>query len=464
MLLFIALAGALIPALYARRQKLVDAFRRRPAATGAVILAGVALLLLDLVLRESFPEAARILRGASTLALLTIPFLLVRLAFAERTRDTLLVAVAWIVLATVTTAHGIRDLSWHQTELALGERTIGVEQEILFSTGAWNRLRAATQSFVLFDIHAPAGDLESARVKVSDRTYPGKALFAAMPPMGESTTAGGRNPRRYRQWWALPLEPDALPRDSRSLNISLTYEAGPAISLFGDRFRDAGRVYEGPSFGDWPNVAAPKLEYDGDYRLPVRRTLDSQGTRSYLLERDGTRFAIRDVLRIRVVTLQSNEAHFRWRIAPPLEKPAAAVGFFARSQGSAMAELLVDDEPVLRFPLGTVSDFQVEDSGYRLCHQAQGLRGEHAYGGYVLALPARRSEPFTLMTRYRSGMSLRPLLFRVDPEGEAASLEALAEKCGGLEGELLAGGAEIDTASRNSYPEDTGRWSVAEVY
>ncbi|HEY7816897.1 MAG TPA: glycosyltransferase family 39 protein, partial [Vicinamibacteria bacterium] len=143
MFLFIALAGALVAALFARRREILEGLRRRPITSGAVLLGGAALLLLGLVLRDPFPEAARILRGASTLALLAVPFLLVRLAFAKRPLDGLLVAGAWASVALVTAAHLIRDPSWHETELALGAQTIGVEQEILQSSGAWNRLKAA---------------------------------------------------------------------------------------------------------------------------------------------------------------------------------------------------------------------------------------------------------------------------------------------------------------------------------
>jgi hypothetical protein len=464
MFLLIGLAGALIAALAARRGEIANAVRLRPLASGALVLTGALLVGLGFVLRPSFPEAARILRGASTLALLGIPFLLVFFAFARRTRDGLFLATAWAGLALVTTAHLIRDASWHERELTLGRRTKGVEQEILLSSGAVNRLRAAAQNYVLFDMHAPSGELASARIRVAERTYSGADLFPAMPPMGESTTAGGRNPRRYRQWWALPLEPDALPSSSGSLTLALSYEDGPPLSLFGDRFREAERIYEGPSFGDWPHVAAPKLEYDGDYRLPVRLPLGSQGSRSFRVERDGTRKRMKDVLRIRIVSLESNEAHFSWRSAPRGDGPAAGVGFFAHSQGTADADLFVDDQRVLSFPLASDSDFEIREDGYRLCHLAEGMRGDHAYGAYVLAFPTRRSEPLTFLTRYRSGMSLRPLLFSLDPEGDLSTLRGLADTCGLSRNDVLLAGAEIVSASRNSYPEDTGRWSVAEVY
>jgi 4-amino-4-deoxy-L-arabinose transferase-like glycosyltransferase len=463
MFLFIALAGALVAALAARRRQIAEGWRRRPLAIGVFVLAGAGLLL-GFVSRSSFPEPARFLRAVSALALLGVPFLLVFLAFARRSRDGLVVGAAWAAIALVTAAHLIRDPSWHETRLTLGRSTTGVEQEILLSSGAVNQLRSATQSFVLFDIHAPSGELGSARIRISERTYSGADLFPAMPPMGESTTAGGRNPRRYRQWWALPLSPDALPSSSGSLTVSLIYEDGSPLSLFGDRFRDAERVYDGPSFGDWPHVAAPKLEYDGDYRLPVRRPLASQGSRSFRLERDGTRRAMKEVLRIRIVSLASNEAHFSWRSAPRGKARAKGVAFYAYSQGNASADLFVDEERTLSFPLASEEDFEIREDGYRLCHRAQGTKGEHAYGAYVLAFPAQRSDPATLLTRYRSGMSLRPLLFSLDPEGDPAALVELAEQCGLQKREVVVDGAEIVSASSNSYPEDTGRWSVAEVY
>jgi hypothetical protein len=173
---------------------------------------------------------------------------------------------------------------------------------------------------------------------------------------------------------------------------------------------------------------------------------------------------MKDVLRIRIVSLASNEAHFSWRHAPRGDEPAAGVGFFAHSQGTADAELFVDEEHVLSFPLASDSDFEIREDGYRLCYVADERRGDHAYGAYVLVFPTRRSEPMTLLTRYRSGMSLRPLLFSLEPEGDPSTLGELAETCGLSKDEVLLAGAEIVSASRNSYPQDTGRWSVAEVY
>ena len=468
MLILIGLAGALLAALGARRTKIVAGLRHGRAAIGALLLAGVALLSLGLVLRDSFPELARILRASSILALLGLPFVLVRLAFAARTRDSVLLTFAWMSLALVTGAHLVRDVSWHETELTLGGRTTGIEQEIRLSSAALNRLRAASQSYILFDIHAPSGELAPARITVSDKSYSGANLFPAMPVMGESTTAGGRNPRRYRQWWALPMERDALPATGSTLKISLTYDGAQPISLFGDRFREGERIYEGPSFGDWPHLAAPKIEYDGDYRLPVRRPLESQGTNSFRVERDLERVEMKAVLRIRIVTLQSNEAHFSWRSPSLTKDPARGVGFFAYSEGSVDAELLIDAEPVLTFPLGSDSDFDVRSDGYRLCHRSEGRRSDHAYGAYVLVFPQRSHRPHSgsaeLTVRYRSGMSLRPLTFSVDPGADASTLSDLAQHCGLGKDELRAGAVEVVSAARNSYPEDTGRWSVLEVY
>jgi hypothetical protein len=153
----------------------------------------------------------------------------------------------------------VRDRRWHEVRTVIAEGA-AIEQEILLTPEAVGRLRSASQAFVVFDLEVPAGDLQGAVVTVGGRDHPGTALLPTMPKLRESTATGRRDRRAYPQWWALRFDPALLPRDaSTPLKIRLRLPRGRAARLGGDRFPDQDRVYEGPSFGDWPRFVALKL-------------------------------------------------------------------------------------------------------------------------------------------------------------------------------------------------------------
>ena len=75
-------------------------------------------------------------------------------------------------------------------------------------------------------------------------------------------------------------------------------------------------------------------------------------------------------------------------------------------------------------------------------------------GTYVLSGPAAAGRPITLRAVYRTGMAHDALFFVVDarrPRGDTAA-------CGAAT--ATSGVARILDATRNNYPEDTGRWTV----
>ena len=86
---------------------------------------------------------------------------------------------------------------------------------------------------------------------------PGSALLPTMPYLPESTSTGGRDWRGYPQWWAVPLDATRLPPVGGVLTVRLTARAGEA-RLRADRFAGQELTYEGPSFGERPNVVALK--------------------------------------------------------------------------------------------------------------------------------------------------------------------------------------------------------------
>ena len=89
-----------------------------------------------------------------------------------------------------------------------------------------------------------------------------------------------------------------------------------------------------------------------------------------------------------------------------------------------------------------------------------------AYGGYLLSLPSLQEEKtLSLSVRFHPGMSSEKMLFSLDMRDHAVDLAQLAVECK-LNGtvRLVNGAARIRDASSNNYPDDTGRWSVAEVF
>jgi hypothetical protein len=301
-------------------------------------------------------------------------------------------------------------------------------------------------------------------VEIGGRPHPGAQLVATMPRLREATAAGGRDRRGYPQWWAIPLDPATLPATAAEpLRVRLTLPAGAHAVLRGDRFTGQDRVYEGPSFGDWPHVVALKIEYDGDYRIPVRRPLGSAGSRSFTV-RDGVLRPVRAVHRIRVITLGSNEGETRWESAPVPAAPEVALGWAAWSGNRGQGELRVAGRRVLDVPLGRRDDFEVAAPPYRLCHRAE-PSPDKPYGRWLLTGPAGSpGAPMPLELRFRTGMSADPMFYVVDRRKASAELAGLVADCGVSGRPFVHGAFRVIDATRNNYPEDTGRWTAAAVY
>ena len=235
--------------------------------------------------------------------------------------------------------------------------------------------------------------------------------------------------------------------------------------LRGDRFAAQERVYEGPSFGDWPHFVALKLEYDGDYRIPVRASLGSAFTRSAVLDPSGGPRPVSAVHRIRVITLGSNEGQIRWETAPSPGAPEVAMGWAAYSGNRGQGELRVAGRRVLDVPLGRREDFDVAAPPYRLCHRAEPPRQDKPYGVYLLVGPAGPlGQPLPLELRFRTGMSVDPMFYVVDRRRDPKELADAAARCGAGGLPFVHGASRVLDATRNNYPEDTGRWTAAAVY
>jgi len=459
--ILMAVAGAFVAWLASRAPRQAR-FWRTPVV---VLGVGGVLLLTAWAFSDSRPEWGRVAKELGRVSLLSLPFLLAaRVAPRERARG-VMVAVAFACLAVLFAAHALRSRLWHEVTLRLGGEVTGVEQEIFLTPGALGQLRSASEAFVMIDLLVPRGEPRGIAVEIGERRYPGSELIHTMPRLREATAAGGRDRRGYPQWWALRLDPELLPRHAAEpLRVRVLSSPEANATLKGDRFSDQRSFYEGPSFGDWPRAVALKVEYDADYRIPVRLPLGSHSTRSYVLGRGRTRVTAASVHRIRVITLGQNEGAMLWESAPTPSQSRVCIGFAAYNGERGEAELQVWGRTRLRFPLGRLRDFEVNAPPYRLCYAAEGERGEKAYGSFFLESPnASAGEALPLAVRFRSGMSLRPRFFVLDKQ-RPGSLLAETACCRELERPIVEGAGRIVDDTLNNYPEDVGRWSVAAVF
>jgi 4-amino-4-deoxy-L-arabinose transferase-like glycosyltransferase len=432
-----------------------------PPARGALAFFGAAVAAVTLppLTQDAQPELARLAAVATLLVALAAPF---AFAWSRMPRRRWILGTAAAVLVAAAAAHAHRDYTWHETEVLLGPGG-SARQEIVLSAHAASRLRTAGEAFVVADVlgldDAPDGLVVTVngRASTAERT---------LPALGDAVVARWRPRWRQRQWYAAPLDTTWLSGSGPAvLRIDLEARSGRWV-LFGDRFSSQQARYEGPSFGEWPRLSAVKLEYDGDYRLAARYPLASTATRSSRGGDSGRPRPVRGSWRIRVLTLSNDGGGLRWESAPLPAATRVVLGFAAYSGDRGQARLFKDAAALLSFPLHGSGDFAVEGAGHRLCYVAEGRRGDKPYGAYFLSGPnATPGSPARLEVRFSSGMSIEPMRFIVDTRREASGLEALADRCEPHGAAVFVpGAARLLDAARNSYPDDTGRWTVAEVF
>lgn len=412
------------------------------------------------------PEPARFVSFAAFAIFLAAPFVLIA-GQARGLGPRLAPLAASLVLLLPAAAHQTRDARWHERRVSLSSNVTEVSQSIGLSASAVETMRRASETFVAFDLLANTGDISGLSISINGLPFRGADLIPTMPRFPESTTTGGRDPRSYPQWWVLPLPLQALAKEGeQTLQVSVRADAArPPVTLFGDRHREEQTVYEGPSFGDFPRAVALKLEYDGDYRIPVRHTLVSDRTESLIVTAKGERKPSGMIFRIRLLTLRSNEGGLRFE-TEPARGAQTSWGFFAWSGSRGEAQMASSRLRPIRFPLGSLSDFSINGEDAQLCYRSRGERGGAPYGGYVLTTArAEAGQPETLEVSFRSGMSVEAMHFHLDGRATAPDLAQLFKECGDpAPDRRLAGLHRIIDASRNSYPDDTGKWQVAEVF
>jgi 4-amino-4-deoxy-L-arabinose transferase-like glycosyltransferase len=437
----------------------------RDHTMAALAVGAVVCTVLGHLLRMTAPGPARAARILGLLAVLALPFVLAHRASGRSREARATTAAAYAVLSLCTLAHAARDQRWHEVATTLGGDVLAVEQEIRLSPEALGRLRTAPEAFVMLDLRVPRGDLQGATLHIGAHALKGAEIVPTIPRLRESTSTGGRDRRAYPQWWAARLDPAWLPASAADpLRVRLEVPVGLEAVLGADRFAGQDQIYEGPSFGDWPHFVALKLEYDADYRLSVRRELGSAGTRSAVVRREGTSHATRAVHRIRLVTLGNNVGTLDWESEPPSRAGPVAHAFAAYSGNRGTATIAVNGVPAITLPLGARQDFVQEQPPWRLCYRAEAPRQDKAYGVYFLVGPAGPSgAPVHLSARFHTGPSLDPMFLVLDRKRPRAELEALFAGCGSPAVPVVALG-RVKDATRNNYPEDTGRWTVSGIY
>jgi hypothetical protein len=99
----------------------------------------------------------------------------------------------------------------------------------------------------------------------------GPDLRPTMPPFGLATLRGGRDPRTFRQWWAVRLDPRMV--SGGRVAVTLEDPSGQAL-LHGDLGTPhSPGVDAGLSLGQWPYLSVYRLMHDGEYRLAAPQAL-----------------------------------------------------------------------------------------------------------------------------------------------------------------------------------------------
>ena len=375
-----------------------------------------------------------------------------------------------VLAAACALAVGLTDVSWHGRRVPLPPGA-AFRQRIVLGDEGQRALRSAGETFAIFDLARVGSDQRCLRVDVNGEGHAGEALFPAMPHFPLATTAGGRDPAWFPQWWALPLS--TAERQGLGAGVEITLSVSPACRNTAmtlgleDFLRDGGRDYEGPSFGDWRKVSVYRLLYDGEHRLPVRRRRDGIERRSGRVE-EGRWEPLRQDLRIGLLVLPPGGARLDWETAPAREGGATRVAFRAESGRGGEAVLRVGppgSAPELSFPLASREPFTREAGPIRISYAPEALGEDRAEGLYVVRVPGslvHAGEPLRLSVRVPMRLSTDERYFAVRPTSAAPDAQRVLGESG--DGRLLEGFGRFIDATRNSYPGDTGPWEIAAVF
>jgi hypothetical protein len=206
-------------------------------------------------------------------------------------------------------------------------------QEIVLDRAAMPIVEGARESYLAFDLQLDDGDPSDLRLAFgTGLEIAGSELLPTMPPFGLATLRGGRDPRRFAQWWILPWR-TGMSADGR---VAVTLHGAAGSRLGGDVGVDPPGTYHGLSLAHWPHFSVYRLMHEGEYRLPVHQPTEPS-------RRVG-------LYRIRIVALDDDAGGATWTTAPaPSGEIVTAV--WARAGRAARAEIETQSG-VVGFELG----------------------------------------------------------------------------------------------------------------
>jgi dolichyl-phosphate-mannose-protein mannosyltransferase len=270
------------------------------AALGAALAPG------DLVLRGVPTGVAQALPPLLQWGGLAGAFLLAARRWAEgRTARAATALFAALFFAAFLAA------SWGDPSSRALEVTLSrpVRHEIAPGPDGLVRLAAARAAWVLLDLRLPDGQGATLRLAFDGGTVmTGRDLQPTMPTFGLATIRGARDPRTFRQWWAVRFDNRMVMDDRVALTIE---DPSGAACLYGDLGAPQGAgVDPGLSLGQWPYLSVYRLMHDGEYRLATRQLLS--GSRASGI--DGR--ALPGALGIRLVIVDEAGGPPPWEAGP----------------------------------------------------------------------------------------------------------------------------------------------------
>jgi hypothetical protein len=270
------------------------------AALGAVLHPG------DLVLRGIPMAVARAVPAILQWGGLAGAFLLAGRRWTQDRAGRAAIVFAAALLAASSLAAGWGDPSSRELSVALHR---AARHEIAPGAEGLARLAAAREAWVFLDLRLPDGRGPGLRVAFDGgAVVTARDLQPTMPPFGLATVRGGRDPRTFRQWWAVRFDPRMLRGDRLALTVE---DASGESRIYGDLGapRSSG-VDAGLSLGQWPYLSVYRLMHDGEYRLPARQPL-SGARRSVVAGRP-----VPGSLGIRLVILDETAGPPPWEAGP----------------------------------------------------------------------------------------------------------------------------------------------------
>jgi hypothetical protein len=138
--------------------------------------------------------------------------------------------------------------------------------------------------------------------------------------------------------------------------------------------------------------------------------------------------------------------------------------FTAPGGTNRSADLYIDGQPAVTFPLEPAGSYLIGNPRHELCYAPLPDRRGRSYGAYALLTETSApGQALTLTVRFRSGLDAEQILFRLAPEAPREALVEALQACLGAT-PVVNGAARVLDDSTNRYPELTGRFQVTAVF